>query len=202
LYLFRSYNNDYSSPSIAISSRHYSQLNESGIICQICQKTKFVNEQSSRQCSICKKHFCVRCGIRLKSQYYLCNPCRQKQEQYFTSNKNICKQYLSDYILSQTYDENQMNKYGANQKRILPKPKSDQNDEDISSPESISTCNNNNKRLLPVIKQDILRDFQYHSLEERDLGQESTLKDSGIDTASSSTILNVMSSDQFKKVFI
>jgi len=202
LYLFRSYNNDYSSPSIAISSRHYSQLNESGVICQICQKTKFVNEQSSRQCSICKKRFCVRCGIRLKSQYYLCNQCRQKQEQYFISNKNICKQYLSDYILSQTHDEkNQMNKYGANQKRILPKLKSNQNDEDISSPESISTCDNN-KRLLPIIKQDILRDFQYHSLEERDLGQESTLKDSGIDTASSSTILNVMSSDQFKKVFI
>jgi hypothetical protein len=201
VYLFRSYNNDYSSPSIAISSRHYSQLNESGVVCQICQKTKFVNEQSSRQCSICKKRFCVRCGIRLKSQYYLCNQCRQKQEQYFTSNKNICKQYSSDYILSQTHNENQMNKYGANQKRILPKPKSNQNDEDVSSPESISTCDNN-KRLLPVIKQDILRDFQYHSLEERDLGQESTLKDSGIDTASSSTILNVMSSEQFKKVFI
>jgi regulating synaptic membrane exocytosis protein 2 len=195
-------NNDYSIPSIAISSRHYSQLNESGVICQICQKTKFVNEQSSRQCSVCKKRFCVRCGIRLKSQTYLCNQCRQKQEQYFSlTPKNICKQYSSDYILSQTSEENPMNKYGANQKRILPKPKLNQNDEDVSSPESISTCDKK-KRLLPEIRQDILRDFQYHSLEERDLGQESTLKDSGIDTASSSTILNVISSEQFKKVFI
>jgi hypothetical protein len=99
-----------------------------------------------------------------------------------------------------------MNKNGANQKRILPNPKVNHNntDDDVSSPDSISTCDNN-KRLLPVIKQDIrstniLRDFQYHSLEERELGPESTLKDSGIDTASSSTILNVISSDQFKKV--
>jgi hypothetical protein len=200
-YLFRSDDHDYSSPSIAISSRHYSQLNQSGVICQICQKTKFVNEQSSRQCSICKKRFCVRCGIRLKPQLYLCNQCRQKQEQYFSSPQNICKQYVSDYILSQTHDENQMNKYGANQKRILPKLKSNNKDDDISSPESISTCDNK-KRLLPEIKQNILRDFQYHSLEEKDLGQESTLKDSGIDTASSSTILNIIPSDQFKKVFI
>ncbi|CAF4427713.1 unnamed protein product, partial [Rotaria magnacalcarata] len=62
-------------------------------------------------------------------------------------------------------------------------------------------------RLLPEMKKDkrsmnILRDFQYHSLEDRESGQESTLKDSGIDTASSSTILNVISSDQFKKVFV
>ena len=89
------------------------------------------------------------------------------------------------------------------QKRILPKLHT--NDEDISSPESITTSDQK-KRLLPEIKQDIrsnhiLRDFQYHSLEERELGQESTLKDSGIDTASSSTILNLISSDQFKKVF-
>jgi hypothetical protein len=96
-----------------------------------------------------------------------------------------------------------MNKHGANPKRILPKILN--NDADISSPESITT-GDQKKRLLPEIKQDIrsiniLRDFQYHSLEERDIGQESTLKDSGIDTASSSTILNVISSDQFKKVF-
>ncbi|CAF2707840.1 unnamed protein product [Rotaria sp. Silwood2] len=198
----KSHDNDYSSPPIAISSRHYSQSNESGVFCQVCQKTKFVNEHSSRQCSICQKRFCVRCGFRLKSQYYVCNQCRQKQEHYFSLTNNICKQYLSDYILSKTLDEDQMNKYGANQKRILPKlimP----NDDDISSPESMSTCDNKN-RLLPTVKQDkrsmnILRDFQYHSLEERESGQESTLKDSGIDTASSSTILNVISSDQFKK---
>ena len=108
-------------------------------VCQICQKTKFVSEQSSRQCSICKKRFCVRCGIRLKSQYYLCNQCRQKQEQYFSSTKNICKQYLSDYILSQTHDENPMNKYGANQKRILPNKSINNDDDDMSSPESITT---------------------------------------------------------------
>lgn len=194
-------NYDYSAPSISRTPHHYPQLNDFGVICQICEKTKFVNEQSSRQCSICKKRFCVRCGIRLKSQYYLCNQCRQKQEQYFSSKKNISKQYSSDYILSRTYDENPLNKYGANQKRILPKLKSIENDEEISSPESISTCDKN-KRLLPEIKQGILRDFQYHSLEDRDIGQESTLKDSGIDTASSSTILNVISPEQFKKVFI
>ncbi len=206
--LFRSNYDEYSSPSIAISSRRCSQSNESGVFCQICQKTKFVNEQSSRQCSVCKKRFCVRCGVRLKPQYYLCIQCRQKQEHYFSSTKNICKQYLSDYILSQTSDENQMNKHGSNQQRILPKPKinTKNNDDDVSSPESITACDNN-KRLLPVIKQDmrsmnILRDFQYHSLEDRELGHESTLKDSGIDTASSSTILNVISSDKFKKVFI
>ncbi|CAF4540050.1 unnamed protein product [Rotaria sp. Silwood1] len=198
----QSYDNDYSSPPVAISSRYCSQSNESGVICQICQKTKFANQQSSRQCSICQKRFCVRCGIRLKSQYYICNQCRQKQEQYFSSANNICKQYLSDYILSQTLDEDQMNKHGANQKRILPQLKMF-NDDDVSSPESTSTCDNKN-RLLPAVKQDkhsmnILRDFQYHSLEERESGQESTLKDSGIDTASSSTILNVISSDQFKK---
>jgi hypothetical protein len=96
-----------------------------------------------------------------------------------------------------------MTKHGANPKRILPKIHN--NDEDMSSPESITTSDQK-KRLLPEIKQDmrsinILRDYQYHSLEERELGQESTLKDSGIDTASSSTILNVISSEQFKKVF-
>jgi len=97
-----------------------------------------------------------------------------------------------------------MTKHGANPKRILPKI--DNIDEDVSSPESLTTCDKK-KRLLPEIKQDIrsaniLRDFQYHSLEERELGHEATLKDSGIDTASSSTILNVISSEQFKKVFI
>ena len=94
-----------------------------------------------------------------------------------------------------------MNNYGANRKRILPKPNKISNDDDISSPESLLICDKQ-KKLLPIIKQDILRDFQYHSLEERDLGHESTLKDSGIDTASSSTILNVLSSEQFHKVFI
>jgi hypothetical protein len=92
-----------------------------------------------------------------------------------------------------------MNKYGANQKRILPKLKLI--DDDTSSPESITT-GEKKKRLLPEIKQNLLRDFQYHSLEERDLPQESTLKDSGIDTASSSTILNVISPEKFQKVFI
>ncbi|CAF3784330.1 unnamed protein product [Rotaria sordida] len=199
----QSQDSDYSSPPKAISSRHYSQLNESGILCQICQKTKFVNEKSSRQCSICQKHFCVRCGIRLKSQYYVCNQCKQKQEHYFSLRNNTCKQYLSDYILSQTLNEDQINKYGANQKRILPKLKMSNDDDEISSPESIATCDNKN-RLLQERKQDkysinILRDFQYHSLEEKESCQESTLKDSGIDTASSSTILNVISSDRFKK---
>lgn len=98
-----------------------------------------------------------------------------------------------------------MNKYGANQKRIVPILNMT-NDDDISSPESMSTCDNKN-RLIPDIRKNIrstniLRDFQYHSLEDRESGLESTLKDSGIDTASSSTILNVISSDQFKKVFI
>ena len=46
-----------------------------------------------------------------------------------------------------------------------------------------------------------LKEFQYHSLEEKDCGYETTLKDSGIDTASSSTILNVLSTDPFKQVF-
>jgi hypothetical protein len=192
-YYFSSDDHDYSSPSIAISTRSYSQLNNSGIVCQICQKTKFVNEQSSRQCSICQKHFCVRCGIRLKSQTYLCNQCRQKQEQYFSSSKNICKQYLSDYILSQTHEDKSI---GANQKRILPKLTLIDNDT------SSMTIGEKTKRLLPEIKQNLLRDCQYHSLEERDLPQESTLKDSGIDTASSSTILNVISPEKFHKVFI
>jgi regulating synaptic membrane exocytosis protein 2 len=192
---------DYSSPSITISSRPYFSLNQSDVICQICQKTKFINEQSSRQCSVCRKRFCVRCCIRLKSQYYLCHQCREKQEEYFSSTKKISKQYLSDYILSQTHEENSMNQYGANQNRIVPQLKLNINDDEISSPESLS-ISDKKKRLLPEIKQNILRDFQYHSLEDRDLGQESTLKDSGIDTASSSTILNLISSDQFKQVFI
>jgi hypothetical protein len=83
----------------------------------------------------------------------------------------------------------------------VPQLKLNINDDEISSPESLS-ISDKKKRLLPEIKQNILRDFQYHSLEDRDLGQESTLKDSGIDTASSSTILNLISSDQFKQVFI
>jgi hypothetical protein len=45
-----------------------------------------------------------------------------------------------------------------------------------------------------------LKEFQYHSLEEKDIGHETTLKDSGIDTASSSTILNILSNDSLKKV--
>lgn len=45
-----------------------------------------------------------------------------------------------------------------------------------------------------------LKDFQYHSLEEKDIGHELTLKDSGVDTASSSTILNALSIDPFKQV--
>jgi hypothetical protein len=45
-----------------------------------------------------------------------------------------------------------------------------------------------------------LKEFQYHSLEEKDCGHEITLKDSGIDTASSSTILHSLSTDPFKKV--
>ncbi len=46
-----------------------------------------------------------------------------------------------------------------------------------------------------------LKEFQSHSLEEKDMGHETTLKDSGIDTASSSTILNILSNDVLKKVF-
>lgn len=46
-----------------------------------------------------------------------------------------------------------------------------------------------------------LKEFQYHSLEEKDIGHETTLKDSGIDTASSSTILNVLSTDPYRQVF-
>jgi len=48
--------------------------------------------------------------------------------------------------------------------------------------------------------QIILKEFQYHSLEEKDVGHETTLKDSGIDTASSSTILNILSNDRLKQV--
>ena len=44
------------------------------------------------------------------------------------------------------------------------------------------------------------KEFQSHSLEEKDLGHETTLKDSGIDTASSSTILNIHTNDALKKV--
>ncbi|CAF0948351.1 unnamed protein product [Adineta ricciae] len=159
---------DYSAPSVAITSRRYSQSNESGAYCQICQRTKFVNEQSSRQCSICQKRFCVRCGIRVKSHYYLCQQCRQKQEHYFSSTRNICKQYVSDYILSQTSDSNVLNTIAIHPQRVLPKL--DTND-DASSPESITTADNK-QRLLPVARQDmrsmnILRDFHQfkHNLE-------------------------------------
>ena len=183
---------DYSSPSMVLTSRQHSLPNQSGGFCQICH----LNEQiSQQQCSICYKRFCHRCGIRSK-----CSPCRNRQEQYFSSQKNISKQYLSDYILSQTtpLDDHPMIRYGANEKRILSKLKPlNVTDDDDESRESSS-----NKRLLPEIKKDLLRDYQYHSLEERDLGQESTLKDSGIDTASSSTILNVISSEKFHQVFI
>ncbi len=48
--------------------------------------------------------------------------------------------------------------------------------------------------------QIFLKEFQSHSLEEKNIGHETTLKDSGIDTASSSTILNVFSNDPLKKV--
>ncbi len=75
IYLFRSRMDDYSAP-VAMAGRRYSQQvqtnplnsssNESGVCCEVCQKTKFVDEQSARQCSICKKRFCVRCGVRLK----------------------------------------------------------------------------------------------------------------------------------------
>ena len=139
----------------------------------------------------------------MKSHYYLCQQCRQKQEHYFSSTRNICKQYVSDYILSQTSDSNALNTIAIHPQRVLPKL--DTND-DASSPESITTADNK-QRLLPVVRHDtrsmnILRDFQYHSLEDREIGHESTLKDSGIDTASSSTILNVISTDQFQKVSI
>ena len=77
--LSRSRMDDYSVPT-AIADRRYSQqkktysyvgsLNESGACCEICSKTKFVDEQSARQCSICKKRFCVRCGVRLKRHQY------------------------------------------------------------------------------------------------------------------------------------
>lgn len=155
---------DYSAP-VAMAGRRYSQqiktnphvnsINESGVCCEVCQKTKFVDEQSARQCSICKKRFCVRCGVRLKGHpnnktFWLCNICRQKQEKYFSSKKfipttssvsqlthnstnhhninddtttNISKQYVSDYILSQPFDDSNnekdddvLNKLGAKQK--------------------------------------------------------------------------------------
>lgn len=44
--------------------------NETGVCCEVCQKTKFVGEQSSRQCAVCKKRCCVRCGVRLKGHQY------------------------------------------------------------------------------------------------------------------------------------
>ena len=47
-----------------------------------------------------------------------------------------------------------------------------------------------------------LNTFQHSSLDEKNLGPETTLKDSGIDTASSSTILNVLSIDPLKQVFL
>ncbi|CAF0926023.1 unnamed protein product [Rotaria sordida] len=281
---------DYSAP-VAMAGRRYSQQtkthphenssNESGVCCEVCKKTKFVDEQSVRQCSICKKRLCVRCGVRLKGHQYnktfwLCNICRQKQESYFSSlklipttnsvsqltttsintnninddnTKNISKQYVSDYILSQPFDTNEkedddikINKNGANKKlhqniiqqrkRILPTThirrqqqkeskedsSSEQDDDDaVSSPdsasviddnESVSRVNKNDEDILSSLPlsrsthnnpQKDLKEFQYHSFEDKDLGHETTLKDSGIDTASSSTILNVLSIDPFKK---
>ncbi|CAF1648566.1 unnamed protein product, partial [Adineta ricciae] len=282
---------DYSAP-VAMAGRRNSQQaktyphgslsNESGVCCEVCQKTKFVGEQSARQCSICKKRFCVRCGVRLKGHQYnktfwLCNICRQKQERYFSSRKlipttssvsqltttaintnnindentkNISKQYVSDYILSQPFDSNEkedeemnMNRNGANtkinptsaqpRKRLLPtahirrqqqqkeskdESSSEHEDDAASSPESASNVDDNesvprvNKvdedvlTSLPLSRsthhpQIRLKEFQYHSLEEKDIGHETTLKDSGIDTASSSTILNVLSTDPYRQVF-
>jgi len=66
-------------------------------------------------------------------------------------------------------------------------------DEDILSSLPLSRSTHN--------PQIYLKEFQYHSLEEKDIGHETTLKDSGIDTASSSTILNILSNDALKKVF-
>jgi hypothetical protein len=66
-------------------------------------------------------------------------------------------------------------------------------DEDILSSLPLSRSTHN--------PQIYLKDFQYHSLEDKDIGHETTLKDSGIDTASSSTILNILSNDSLKKVF-
>ncbi|CAF1294736.1 unnamed protein product [Rotaria sp. Silwood1] len=279
---------DYSAP-VAMAGRRYSQQtkthphgsfsNESGVCCEICKKTKFVDERSARQCSICKKRLCVRCGVRLKGHQYnktfwLCNICRQKQESYFSSRKlipttssvsqlittsintnnindentkNISKQYVSDYILSQPFDTNEkededikINKNGANKKinpnniqqrkRILPTThirrqqqkeskedsSSEQDDGAVSSPDSASV-NDDNESVPRVNKNDEdilsslplsrsthnsqvpLKEFQYHSFEDKDLGHEITLKDSGIDTASSSTILNVLSIDPSKQ---
>lgn len=196
------HDHDYSSPSIFLTSSNH----PSHGVCQICQKSPFVHEQ----CSMCHRRFCLRCGIRSSNmRKHLCHPCRNKQEQYFSSSqKNFSKQYLSDYILTQTTptDDHLMMRYGANEKRILPKSKllNMTNDEENCSSKLMmnSSSSSLKKRLLPEIRKDLLRDFQYHSLEERDLGQESTLKDSGIDTASSSTILNVISSDKFHQVSI
>ena len=182
---FRSHLEDYSAP-VAMAGRRHSQqtrthphdsrTTESGVCCEVCQKTKIVGEQSARQCSICKKRLCVRCGVRLKGHpynkvngparplvslrsfvvqiYWICNICRQKQERYFSSRKmipttssvsqltsksnnassldddamtkNISKQYVSDYILSQPFDDDNnddgmpMNQNGANKKKVIP----------------------------------------------------------------------------------
>ena len=187
--------NDYSAPPSIVNSAHRSssQSNiESGVVCQLCQKTKFVQNQSSRQCYVCHRRFCIRCGIRLKNQTYLCYQCREKQEIYFSAKKQqqFPKQYLSDYILTQTQDPVMTNKIGQ--------------EDEISSPDSI-TADERPQRKLPEIKLDprsnkLLRDFRYHSLEEKESGQDPTLKDSGIDTASSSTILNVIPADPYRKV--
>lgn len=191
---FRSTTNDYSYPNVTTSAGHRSSQSnvESGVVCQLCQKTKFVQNQSSRQCYVCHRRFCIRCGIRLKNQTYLCHQCREKQEIYFSSKKQqqqLPKQYLSDYILTQTQDATTVKK-------------TDQ--EDISSPDS-TMADERPHRKLPEIQLDprsskLLKDFRYHSLEERESGQDPTLKDSGIDTASSSTILNVIPADPFRKV--
>lgn len=70
-------------------------------------------------------------------------------------------------------------------------------EDDLLSSLSISRSTRNPNRLE---MQGRLKDFQYHSLEEKDIGHELTLKDSGVDTASSSTILNALSIDPFKQV--
>jgi hypothetical protein len=67
---------------------HGSSSNESGVCCEVCQKTKFVGDQSARQCTICKKRFCVRCGVRLKGH--------QNNKVDFLLIK--CKERIFDYV--------------------------------------------------------------------------------------------------------
>ena len=66
----------------------------------------------------------------------------------------------------------------------------------------VNKIDNDESLNFPRSTQNYLKEYQSHSLEERDIGHETTLKDSGIDTASSSTILNILSNnDALKKVF-